>query len=140
MTLWEQIKVAISHNRGLVAAIVIAVLAAGCVYGMASKVPSLQFPDKKVTRAELQAEMEYSLSQYEIKFADLDQQDAFKAAIANAAIDYATTGGINPLGLILTLTGTLGFAGVAADNMRKDAVIRNKDNQLAMAAPVTPTA
>lgn len=106
-------------------------IAIGCVvvlllwfFGCESKVRSLANPQTLVTRAGLEAEVDFYLAQAEIRFNDLDRQDAFKTKLMEAAAIAAEGGKINILGLILANIGILG-AGAAVDNVRKRKIIKS---------------
>ncbi|GAI60919.1 unnamed protein product, partial [marine sediment metagenome] len=109
----------------------------GCV----STVGSLIHPEKKITRSELQVEVETCLANLElqidnlqrdavVKFAILDKQDALKQKLTDFAVTSATTGQVNPLGVVTLIAGLIG-AGLAVDNRAKDKVIKtnNKNNK-----------
>ena len=86
--------------------------------GCESSVNSIQDPSKKVTRSQLQLEVETFLSQAERRDNQLDQQDALKNEVFKHALLFAETGGVNPIGAITALTSILGI-GAIADNVTK---------------------
>lgn len=96
-------------------------------HGCEPKVASLTDYKQQVTRDELQFELDGLLAKAESRFAELDRQVAFKEAIFNHTILYATTGTIDPLGMITTIAALLGF-GAVIDNRRKDSVIKTLKN------------
>lgn len=110
---------------------VVAVLACGAlllwVYSCQSSTKSPIDPTKKVTRAQLTAEVDYYLAQAEIAYTDLDRQDEIKKAILDAAAIAAQGGKVNIIGLLLANIGILG-AGATIDNVRKRKVIRESLN------------
>lgn len=69
-------------------------------YGCESQVRSLLDPNQQINRAELQNELDYIIGQARIKAQDLDRQDEIKQSLLDAANVIATTGTINPSGLI----------------------------------------
>lgn len=93
------------------------------LYGCQSKVMSLTGSGQLVTRPVIQMELDTFMKLAEIRFADLDRQDAFKQALVNAAILTAETGTFNPMGVIAILFGSLGV-GTAVDNVRNRAKIK----------------
>lgn len=132
----------IDHNQGSFVGLVLSVVLLVWTYGCTSTVSSLIHPEKKVTRSELQVELETSIANLDlqinnlqreatIKFDILDKQDALKQKLAEFALTTATTGQINPLGIVMLITGLAGI-GLAVDNRAKDKVIKtnNKNNKV----------
>jgi hypothetical protein len=76
-------------------------------YGCESQTNSLINPEKKVTRGELQAELEYLASIADVRIADLDKRDAIKQELLDAANVIGTGGTINASGLV-NLAATIG--------------------------------
>jgi len=114
----------LNHERYQTVSVVVAACLLVWFWGCQSQVRSLTDPGVKVTRSELTAELDYLLSSAEIRFAELDKQDAFKKQVLDSAILYGQTGTLNPMGLIATLASILGV-GAIADNVRKRKVIRD---------------
>jgi len=98
------------------------------VYGCESTVKSISDPSKKITRAELQIEIEHILSQAEIRFLDLDKQDEIRKAISEQALIVGRGGVINPAGIFITALSILGV-GASVDNLRKRKKIKEVLNQ-----------
>lgn len=86
--------------------------------GCQSTTKSLIDPAKKVTRGELQAEVNYLLAQAKVKLADLDRQDEIRRLIAEQATLFGSTGSFNPMGL-LNLGVSVFAVGSALDARRK---------------------
>ncbi len=82
--------------------VAIAVIAAAIfwTYGCESQVRGLLDPNQQINRAELQNELDFIIGQARIRAEDLDRQDAVKQALLDAANLMATSGTINPSGLI----------------------------------------
>jgi len=112
------IKTFLNHNRYQVVTTALVCLVLVWIYSCAPTVPSIQNPTSKITRAELQAELEYYLSQAEIRFTQLNQQDELRQTLFNHTTLWATTGTINPLGVLMSIGAILGV-GATADNVRK---------------------
>lgn len=93
------------------------------LYGCPSKTMSLSGSGQLVTRAEIQMELDTFIKLAEIRYVDLDRQDAFKQAVVNAAVLTTQTGTINPMGVIAILLGGLGVT-ATVDNVRKRAEIK----------------
>ena len=68
--------------------------------GCHSTVSSLLTPEKKVTRGELQAELEYIINLAETRKDELNRQDEIKAQLLNIASVVSSDGTFNPSGLI----------------------------------------
>lgn len=119
----------IRHNQSTTFSIVLVLIALGWAYGCQSKVTSLTHPATKVTRQELQIEIDTFIAQAELRFESLDQQDAFKSALFNMAIEYSKGSTINPLAMAITLGNILGV-GLLIDNRRKDVRIKTAKNEI----------
>jgi len=146
---------AVDHNRYTVIALAIVVAVAVWVGGCTSKTLSV-VPDKaakgiKVSRDELRAEtvavqanFEAQVKTFEARVesavADLDKQDAFKAAVVNALPDLAALVGVPPAATD-TVSGLLGLTGVGTalglffDNRRKDRKIAKKKDDAQVPTP-----
>ena len=132
----KAIKTWISHNQGLFAALVICTGLLAWTYGCESKVTSLVDPVRKVTAAELDLELETEAARLEaelaqlvksaeIKRTELARQDEIKKKLFEFAAITATSGTVNPAGII-TLVGSLLGIGAVVDNRIKDKVIKNR--------------
>lgn len=93
-------------------------------YGCPSKVTSLIEPTKKVTRPELQIELDTIIATAEFRLASLDHQDQFRDIIFKNAMLMVEGGGLNPTGIITLLAGLYGLARGGKDI--KDRVIANR--------------
>lgn len=105
------------------ALIVIAICFYG--YGCQSQVKSIIDPENKLTRAELQTEVDYLLSQARNRFDELDRQDQIKLLIFEQAALFAQAGTINPMGLVTTAISVLAI-GSALDQRRKKKELESK--------------
>jgi hypothetical protein len=130
------IKTWISHNQGMFVALMIVTGLLVWTYGCESTVSSLTTEDKKVTRDELNLEVQQETQRLEaeldlltkkaaLKFQKLDRQDEIKQKLFNFAAVSAESGTVNPLGVITLLGAFLG-AGAVVDNRIKDKVIANR--------------
>ena len=126
----------ISHNPGQSVSLLICVAVSIYIYGCQSKVTSLFNEERLVTAAELNVEVEAEAARLEleldnlmrraeVKFADLDRQDAIKQKLMDLALISTQNGALNPAGLVGLMIGVLGI-GAAVDNRIKDKVIRNR--------------
>lgn len=97
----------------------IAVLAIGFYgYGCQSSVRGIIDPEQKLTRAELQTEVDYLLAQAQNRLDELDRQDEIKLLIFEQAALFTQTGTINPIGLLTTAISVVAV-GSALDQRRK---------------------
>lgn len=117
-TIKKLLSTLFNHERYQTIAGLLACAAIIWFYGCESKVSSLSTPEKQITRAELQTELETLLSSAEIRFAQLDQQDLLKQTLAEQAFLIAQTGAINPLGIATAIMALFGV-GATVDNIRK---------------------
>lgn len=99
------------------------------VWGLSceSKVSSLLIPNTRVTRMELQAELDLIIARAGNRFKSLDQQDAFKIFMFDNLSTYASTGGVNVAGMIQMAVSILGI-GAIADNVAKRRKIKKLNN------------
>ena len=120
----EKIWRSIRHNQCLATAAVLCIALVCWIYGCHSRVQSIKTPEKKVTRPELQIEVDALLAEAKLKFEDLNRQDAFKRQLFEYATVMAEGSSVNPVGVAVSLFGILGI-GAVADNRRKDGVINS---------------
>lgn len=79
-------------------------------YGCPARTQSLITEGKKVTRPELQIELDSIIATAEYRLADLDKQDAVRDIIFKNAMLMVETGSLNPVGIITMLAGIYGVA------------------------------
>lgn len=79
-------------------------------YSCQPKVDSLVHPGVKITRPELQIELDTIIATAEYRLASLDKQEAFQDIIFKNAMLMAQAGTINPLGIITLAAGLYGIA------------------------------
>lgn len=84
-------------------------------YGCPSKVPSLFDPAVKVTRPELQVELDTIVATAEFRLTELDKQDRIRDVIFKNAMIMVETGTLNPLGIITLLAGIYGVTRAGKD-------------------------
>jgi len=113
-----KLKLLCNHERYQVVAVVVVTLFIIYCQSCQSTCNSLIESDRKVTRGELQAEVDLILARAKDRVRSLDDQDAVKLAIAENAALFSQTGTVNPLGLLTTVLGIFGF-GAVVDNMRR---------------------
>lgn len=108
----------LNNNHWYVIAVILSASLLIWIYGCQSQVRSLIEPEKKVTRAELQVEVDYILGQAKVKLADLDRQDEIKRILLEQAAIFASTGTFNPMGLLNTVI-TIGAVSFGLDRNKK---------------------
>lgn len=102
------------------------IIVAGCVIWLSacqSKCQSLLHPEKKITRTQLQIELDTILAQAEANTITLDQQDLLKNLLFQQSLLAAQTGTVNPFAVLTSLGSILGV-GAVIDNKRKRKVIK----------------
>lgn len=114
----EWLKVFFNHNRYEAIAALVVLCVCFWIFGCESKVESITNPDRKVTRIELSDEVENYLAMADVRFARLDREDELRGLLFRHGVTYASTGAIDPIGL-LTALGSLFGAGAIADNVRQ---------------------
>ena len=116
-----KLKSFIEKNYLLIIGQVVAALVCLWVYGCESKVASLNGGPQRVTRTELNHELEQYLALANIKFGQLDKQDEFKRIVFNNAVVLGSGGSVNPIGVITALFALTGLAATADDiRLRKE--------------------
>jgi len=134
----ESIKTWTRHNQGVVAAIVVCAMLlvwSGCEV----TTPSPFHPDLKVTQTELEAEVQMYVVKVQSAYDDIQKQELIRKAILEAGWAVAQGGGVDFLGLGVTLSGIIGLGSII-DNRKKDAVIVSKSKALdAMVTINVPT-
>ena len=86
-------------------------------YGCQPKTKSLTQPDHKVTRSELQTEIEMLLAKARIGEADLERQEEIRNLIFNQTLLVAQGQPVSPLGVMTSILAILGI-GATADDVR----------------------
>jgi len=88
-------------------------------YGCPAKTESLTTQGKKVTRPELQVELDSIIATAEFRLADLDRQDQVRDIIFKNAMVMVEGGTLNPLGIITMLAGLYGVTRGTSDIVKK---------------------
>ena len=107
-----------SHNTGIVVGQLICFAVLIFAHGCESEVPSIINPAQRVSREELEIEVETFLAIADIRFADLNKQDEFRDEIFKHASLWAQGGIVNPVGLALSLASIIGV-GATVDKVTK---------------------
>ena len=123
----EKIKKVLNHNMFLFVALGIIIVIGVWGIGCQPTVESPINPGGKVTRTELDADVEHLSAKIEMAYENLAQQELFRQKLFEIGVAYAQTGGINPIGAGVSLLGILGL-GAVADNRRKDSIIKTLKN------------
>jgi len=128
----------IKSHITLIITAAIAVPLIAYAYGCQSMTASLLDPDARVTRPELQAELQYLVSKAEARFADLDRQDDFKATLFDQFLVATQSGTVNPQGIIAAIIGALGI-GALVNNVKLRYDLNGKKKASPNGPPVPPT-
>jgi len=132
----KKLKELFTHNQAMAIAVIIAAGLLVYVYGCESQVTSIIEPGKKVTRTQLNLEVEQEAARLNLeldniiklaaaKNQELDKQDEIRQKIAEFGMRVAKGGTVNPAGVAVGVLGLLG-CGAVVDNRIKDKVIKNR--------------
>ena len=99
-----------NENHHYIVAGIILAIACFWTYGCQSQVNSILNPNQLITRAELKIEVEYFMAHAELKALDLDRQDQIKQSLLDLGSTFATTGTLNPTGLLNTAISVAAIA------------------------------
>lgn len=75
-------------------------------------------PTQKLTRAELQVQMEYLINQFDLRLHDIDKQEQLRNFILQNALAIGQAGTVNPLSILTTIAAFYGV-GSAGNAVRK---------------------
>ncbi|MBA7474039.1 hypothetical protein ES707_09386 [subsurface metagenome] len=120
--MWLWIK---ENIRGIVTAILTGAL---CIflYSCESQTKSLVDPTRLINRAELQLELDQFMATAQLRRADLDRQDAFRALIIENSLLLVQGTPFNPVSLIMSIAGIYGFAHAASKSTKYVIKTKNK--------------
>jgi len=88
-------------------------------WGCPSRVESLNTPNKKITRPELQIELDSIIATATYRLAELDKQDQMRDVIFNNAFAMAEQGTLNPIGIMTLLAGLYGLTRGTSDIVKR---------------------
>lgn len=88
-------------------------------YGCPPRVPSLLDRSTKITRPELQIELDSIIATAEYRLASLDRQEQFRDIIFKNATLMIQGGSLNPIGIMTLLAGLYGIARGGSDIVKK---------------------
>ena len=111
-------KVFANGERYQSVSIILICLALVWFFACEPKARSVMEPTKKYTRAQMEAELHYTIQMYEARFAELDQWDRLIALAFQQGQLLAAGGTINPVGLLASVGAVFGV-GATIDNVRK---------------------
>ena len=117
-TMKKLLSTLFNHERYETIAVILICCFLVWIYGCESKTRSLADPLTRVTRSELQLELDQIVAAAKLRFQDLRRQDQIRQTIANAALLWAKTGAINPIGVGTSMLAIFGI-GATVDNVRK---------------------
>jgi len=120
--LWQKIR----QNWPKYSALLVITLLSLWAWGCPPQVASLVTEAKKVTRPELQIELDAIIATAEARMADLEKQEQLRQLIFQNALLLAQGSTLNPVGLLTAAFGIYG-AGTAVKSTAK--VIRDQKNK-----------
>lgn len=88
-------------------------------YGCPPLTDSLITPGKKITRPELQIELDTFVATATFRLADLERQDQVRDIVFQNALLLIEGGGINPVGVITMLAGLYGVTRGGSDLVKR---------------------
>lgn len=107
-----------NHERYQTIAVMLCAAMLIWMFSCQPKAHSILDPTKRITRTELNGEVELLTARIDNEMLSLERQEAIRMLLLNLASTYATTGAFNPMS---ALTGALALfsTGVFIDNSRK---------------------
>lgn len=113
----------------IVISIIGVVLLLWFAFGCQPTTQSLINPERKVTRQELNWEVETLLAKSKIRIAELDHQEELRNLIFQQTLVIAESGTINPLGIVTSILAIIGLGATADDiRLRKQRARANDTN------------
>jgi len=114
----KKIKTFMNHERYQTISVAVVLILLAVIYGCESKVKSILYPDIRITRPQLEIEVNTFLAEAEIRAEQLNIQDELKETIYKVGMTTAQSGTLNPIGVITSMASILGI-GAVADNVRR---------------------
>jgi len=130
--MWEKIKSFFNHERYQSLSFVVVLILLSTTHGCDSKIESIRYPGTRITRGQLEIEVNNFLQEAEIRAEQLNIQDELKTTFYRIGMTTIESGTLNPIGLITTIAGILGI-GATADNVRKRRDIKKWESRSAAA-------
>lgn len=125
----EFLKTLFNHERYQTISIILTAIFLIFLSACEPRCHSLIDPQKKITRTELNGEIELLQSRIDSELQDLEQQEAIRTLLLSLANQYVATGAFP---VIPAITGaiTLLGAGAVVDNVRKRKDVAKLESQL----------
>lgn len=86
-------------------------------FGCEPQTQSLIDPERKVTAAELEYEIDFLMTQHTSRLDDLQKQQEIRNFVLQQGLIFAEGGVVNPVGIITSILAILGI-GAAGDDLR----------------------
>lgn len=96
------------------------------IYGCEPKVWSLNYSNRRVTRSELQLELNQIIGLAELRMLDLDRQERLRAVILQNALILVQGQPFNPVGLITAVAAVYGVSQAGCNVSKVVKVTRKK--------------
>lgn len=128
---FDKIKTFVRHYPWIVVAIVLVAFLVVWLCGCEATGPSPSDPERKITRSELQLEIETFLARAERSETIILQKEQLRDFALRQTFIISQGGAVNYYGLATSLLSILGIGSIL-DNRRKDSIIKIKkeENQL----------
>ena len=107
-----------NHERYQTISIIACALLLLWFYGCEPKCQSILNTETKVSRAELETEIDIFIAKANAGYTSLEQQEQLRQLLFEQALQSAATGAFNPIALMTSVGAILGL-GATADNIRK---------------------
>lgn len=119
------IKNFLNHERYTMVGLIVSLILILWMTSCESTVRSIRFPMRKLTRQQMQTEVDSFMAEAEYRFQQLNQQDAIKKLLLQNAMLVSQGGTFNPYAIIPSVAALLGI-GATVDRVRT--VKRKKKN------------
>jgi len=107
-----------NHERYQTISVIACALLLIWFYGCEPMCESTLFPGTKISRAELDSEIDIFITKVNTGYATLEQKEQLRQLLFEQALQSAATGAFNPIALMTSVGAILGL-GATADNIRK---------------------
>lgn len=117
------------HKNSIITTLVCVSFLIYC-YGCTPQVRSLMHNDRYINRQELQLELDQFMGMAQLRLADLDKQEEFRAIVLQNALILVQGQPLNPVGIITAVAAVFGAlqGGRTVKNVVKSVVNKRKVN------------
>lgn len=125
---FDKIKTFVRHNPWIIAAFILTAFLLVWLCGCEATGPSPTDPGRKITRTELQLEIETFLARAERSETIIEQKEQLRDFALRQTFIIAQGGAVNYYGLATSILSILGIGSIL-DNRRKDSIIKIKKEE-----------